>query len=181
MCTHLQLPPATATMPSAAAPDVPPARLQTAACLCALAATPAAAARQPTPPAPAAKGKQHHTHHKMQPGDTKGMKFWEHATFDPWAVAHSGTVPPEYLGMSKAEEHWIAPEEWFDRRNLTERIMHIFPLIDMNNNGFVELKELERWHHVNKVFVEKARAKESLVRIPQRGCLPVAALMSERR
>jgi hypothetical protein len=91
------------------------------------------------------------------------MKFWERATFDPWAVAHQGTVPPEYLGLSAAEKGWVPPQEWFERRNLTERMIQIFPLMDSNSDGYVVLKELELWHHVNKVFVEKSRAAQSLV------------------
>jgi hypothetical protein len=98
------------------------------------------------------------------PGDHKGMLFWQRATFDPWAVAHAGTVPPELLGMSTAEQHWAPPEEWFATHNMTARIVQIFSLMDANHDAAIELAELERWHHVNKVFIEKQRAAESLVR-----------------
>ena len=66
--------------------------------------------------------------------------------------------------MSQAELQWLAPEEWFQRRNLTKRILQLFPLIDANHDAYVDVAELEKWHHINKVFVEKARAAQSLVR-----------------
>ena len=94
-----------------------------------------------------------------------GMHFWTRATFDPWAAAHEGVAPPEYLGISQAEQHWVPQDDWYRRRNLTERVLHLFPLMDTNADDFVDLPELERWHHVNKVFIEKARAALSMVRM----------------
>ena len=100
----------------------------------------------------------------QQGPEIKGLHFWQHASFDPWAASHEHNVPPEYLGLSEAEKHWMPQEEWFARRNLTQRIEHLFPMIDANRDGLVELAELEKWHHINKVFVEKARAAQSMVR-----------------
>ena len=99
--------------------------------------------------------------------DTRGVHFWMRATFDPWEVAHEKITPPEYLGISKAEERWEPPAHWFATRNLTERLAQIFPLMDSNGDGFVDMQELERWHHINKVFVEKSRANQSMVRQAQ--------------
>uniref|UniRef100_A0A061R5D3 Calcium-binding ef hand family protein isoform 1 n=1 Tax=Tetraselmis sp. GSL018 TaxID=582737 RepID=A0A061R5D3_9CHLO len=87
----------------------------------------------------------------------------ERAMFDPEVASHEPDADLEYLGYDQDEDF----DDDFDhyrygywgRFNATERLLEIFPQIDRDGNGFVEILELHDWHHQNGMNASMRRAE----------------------
>ena len=101
-------------------------------------------------------------------GPTEGnhetiSKQFERASFDPVAAAHEQHADPSDFGYDRHDAHWDMDEDGeydhhYGGHNTTKRMIHFFPMIDLDHNNFVSYHELEAWHHTNneKMLLNRA-------------------------